>query len=650
MPPQAYRNEFAPLLAAMCMYAQIPLAIDLLALYANPFLMGTLYLLVHVLTLYLYIYICFRKSRGLTITNIGPGFRHQIGQLQQSNYPYVKVKVAILLLAVPEYAYLAWAAQSAGTAISTMLFQLWPVIFILVSSKLLDKARAETPIDILERSSKHADYILPSAMAFIGVTLVIASKHDWVMSTSAVDVREVWFGVGLAGCGAVAAAIIPYYNLSMGQSIANTSTAPPQVDSGSEGNSTRSDAEGDRDPDEEVYQILYAKLTSTRCAMPIVLTLAILLYLSDTQSGGGLGLAALLASLWIGTVLTLGAVFFRSANRILENRAKNAIFYFTPLLALLLLWRFGSIDVVHFDYFLMGALVIASANIVINTSADDRHHSVHLSFRGLIFAAWAAGAFVYSRDRFLDIETLAWPHENYWALLGVLSTVFILIYSFRTSRIANRITTEEERITQIVAEASDLVSRNVCERDLLDHLILGDAARNPSEARFHYESVFRRIRAAVQRHSGNLADSERLSSLQQLTNAHFQSRQRGREFSEVVALSILASVMCAVAVLARPTRAHPGSGSYEPMLIEFFAITFVAVIVFLLLDLVDRRNSRDASSFAYANSSASLDSLLLRFTNATVEKWERVASLAAFALLYVAFAYLLYRKWLLLDY
>ena len=86
--------------------------------------------------------------------------------------------------------------------------------------------------------------------------------------------------------------------------------------------------------------------------------------------------------------------------------------YAMPVLSLLWLFFFADAEVARFDYLVIGAAAIITANLLINFEAEIRW-----GFRALLLALGTFGAVVYLRDgvfKFLGVDPWRWTGGGYF--------------------------------------------------------------------------------------------------------------------------------------------------------------------------------------------------------------------------------------------
>ena len=145
--------------------------------------------------------------------------------------------------------------------------------------------------------------------------------------------------------------------------------------------------------------------------------------------------------LWAGLltglfVVSLSGTAVRQANLLTNNLGINALRYATPLFAVLWIFLFREPNYMNFNFLVIGATAIISANLLLNFEAEIR-----LGYKALILALWFCGTFIYLRQGI--------GFYDYFNLIEVAVVIFILVLSFRTDRFVRRTTNEENSVLEI---------------------------------------------------------------------------------------------------------------------------------------------------------------------------------------------------------
>ncbi len=281
---------------------------------------------------------------------------------------------------------------------------------------------------------------------------------------------------------------------------------------------------------------------------------------------------------------------FRIANLRTTNLGINAMIYFAPVLAVVWLAVFTSIKVTRVDLLIIGAAAVISVNVLINFRIEDR-----LGFKWLVLALWSSGLVIYLRDGWLETQLGSdWLIDGaeYYSLLTLSSTVFILILSFRTSRLVNRTIQEKNRAILLFRRLElHVLTNTICPKSL-EKLRDIDQAQRASHLRGAYEFIRGQIGAAKGPPGSSHISAEEASTLQHELDMLVHSKQQGRNLSELVVLSIFAIIMLIISLSTRPNLV-----SWSGFLVDLFAMLFAAATVFLTVNIFDRRRDRSHPTF-----------------------------------------------------
>lgn len=148
------------------------------------------------------------------------------------------------------------------------------------------------------------------------------------------------------------------------------------------------------------------------------------------------------------------AAALRKVNLTTDNLGVNALAYATPVFTLVWLAIFSEIAVASVPYLVIGTAAIVAANLLINFEAERL-----LGFKALVISLWACGTMVYLRDK----ASWGWTAQadRYFDILFLSATVFALILSFRTVRLASRTQEEDNRSFRLFRELEELARRGV---------------------------------------------------------------------------------------------------------------------------------------------------------------------------------------------
>ncbi len=521
------------------------------------------------------------------------------------------VKSWFLLLALlnaVEYALFSVSSDFVDVAISAVLFELWPLFFIPLAAWLLREGG---------RYRKNLRSALSlGAVALAGLVFVVISQTGG-FNLGDTSPSNLIAGAALALLAAASAACIAF-TLRWGKDFA------------------------DRLP---------ANVAGKDSTLPLSLFGAVVVSIVGAVLNAGIGftlgekvesdLPTYLGYGLLGGVLTqaVAALLLRKSNLTTNNLGVNALAYLTPIFSLAWLWLFSEIAVASVPYLVIGTAAIVAANLLINFDAERLW-----GFKALVISLWICGAFAYLRDP----GSWDWMArtDGYFDVLMLSATVFALILSFRTYRLAGRIQEEDDRGFALFEELAELERQGVIGPARVSEYVLTINRREGRELAAAYGQVHRALNAALAQAQG--AARERLVAAVVELNRLAHSRQRGTNFGEICALFLLAGMVVGIALFSRPAEVSGLTG----FLVEMFAMLFPAVILFLgfnVLDLERERSSRilepdpehggfRAAFGATASSGAAAESSNRR----TAEQW---ISIGVGGALIVAYAGLFLHKW-----
>ncbi len=334
-----------------------------------------------------------------------------------------------------------------------------------------------------------------------------------------------------------------------------------------------------------------------------------------------------------GTIYTAASISWRNANIITSNLGINAIGYSTPALTLLWLFLFWNIEVERPGLLIIGTAAIVTANLLINFEAEIR-----FGFKALILSLWGCGAFVYLRDDILRTLPVGWEWPKgdvYLGALAMSATVFILLLSFRVTRLVGRTRDEDNAIIRLFHDVDLMARRNVIDTSIRQHILDVDGAHNPEDLQAAYHRARTGLSEAAANASSN--DRTRLADAEAQLNIVVHSRGHGIEFGELFALVIFGGITVFLALASRPEVL-----GWAGFLFEAFAVLFSAVMVFLVISVWDLQGERTARVLQKGG----FGEYQIAFRDAGNRSFERWISAIIGMAIIVAYSYLLWQKWL----
>lgn len=348
--------------------------------------------------------------------------------------------------------------------------------------------------------------------------------------------------------------------------------------------------------------------------------------------------------------------------------AVTSIYYLVPIFALGWLRLFDRIEVARPDLLTAGAVGVVAVNMIMHLDPEGtRDRGLGASgghgYRAIVLSLWVCGVIVAFREDWMPDEWVQSSVGEYWGMLGVCATVFVLIMSFRQSRLSERRARMDEMMLRLHSQVLYLgragLLRNSTE--IGEHLRKIDVAPKPVDISQSYQEARELIIPQVAACSTD--DAQRSKSLQDLMidiDAFTNLRQQGRNFAELAVMTLFAGLTVLLALFVRPLDTEL---PFVAFVNDAVTMILAAAFVFLVFDLVDKRREADAplvervESQNMDTSSESQDTdtpsdddgefgwrlALHSVTDPTADRW--ISSLLGFAVA-VIFVSILYFKWL----
>ena len=288
------------------------------------------------------------------------------------NREIIKGYVPSILLLVSvingfDYALLAFSVRYIDVSVAAVLFEMWPIFFVLLRAKLEKQHLAFSTFILL----------FP---AITGLAFVIFSQSESNLGLQGLS-ADILLGGILAFGGGLASACTAF---SFKWALNLQKEMPPpsfQID-----NSAKVAV--------SLVPVLIAFVATNLISFPI--TIAIGLATGERVSFDTSGITLLGIGLLGGAfVQALGSKLYRISNVVSDSLGVNAIYYFSPCFTLLWLFLIGltlnlfggwqpkvsGINVTYIDLLIIGTTLIISSNLLINFNAEIR-----LGFKALLIA------------------------------------------------------------------------------------------------------------------------------------------------------------------------------------------------------------------------------------------------------------------------
>lgn len=289
----------------------------------------------------------------------------------------------------------------------------------------------------------------------------------------------------------------------------------------------------------------------------------------------------------------IGVWCFREGNLLTPTLDVNGINYLNPFLSVIWLIPFGMVQLEQWDYFIIGALIITATCILIAIEEKTNRKG----FRGLIVSLWSVGVLTYFREEWIQWPWLAdnTPWEwgvgsvDYYSIIVVSATIFILILSFRISRLVERTNKEEDqylRMNVLVTWMMEIKDDPTVDKlkPLLRNLDQSSKASSIGKLRDQFNCLFEDLRKNDNKDFKKFAHELELD-----VRLLCKSKERGRYLAENLVLYIFALVTIMVTMGTRPAV----TSDWNALLIDMLAFLFSAGICFMTINLVDLRLYRE---------------------------------------------------------
>ena len=501
----------------------------------------------------------------------------------------------LLLMTVEglQFALFAWSTEFIAVPAASVLLELWPlgVIAILAFGHRKEVKDGRNP---RYRRNIRALLLLLS-LAFAGVLFVVLSQVNTIGLTfstyigTPVSLGWTYFqGISLALLAAMAGSF-GAFTLLWGRDLADKLQKNLKETIGN-ANYTENSL--------ELFGAILGFAVGSFLSVPISLAFGL-------QNGEGMDHGALKSGLMGGVIVLFPGVYFvRRALLTTDNLGVAALGYGVPVITLGWFWLFSTlgvplwaemfsrtpapvwlvtlskIGVSSVPYLVIGTAAIISANLLINFEAERLK-----GFKALVISLWVCGTLVYLRD----MSSWGWAAQadGYFDVLFLSATVFALILSFRTVRLASRTQEEDNRAFHLFRELEELERRGVIRpgSGTFEHILTIDEKQG-LELERSYTTARRALNDILPQ--ADSPDREKLLALSTELDMLAHSRQQGVNFGEICALFIFAGLVVGTAVLSRPAAVSGLTG----FIVEMFAMLFPAVILFLVFNVLDLQRDR----------------------------------------------------------
>ena len=418
---------------------------------------------------------------------------------------FIDWRILLTILGNCEYALFAWSLKFIDIAVTTILFQSWPIFFLLLTALFLWK---DASIDPSGKGT--VSLILLIGLGIIGFGFIIFSQTGEIGKFGDAGLSHLIFGLLLA-LGAMSLSNLKAFGIDWGRNLGN------QLSGSLRGLGS----------DPAIFFVIISFLLSSLGAA--IVGLMVGLGRGEDFDFGLLSLA-FVAGLIINTT---AGVMWRKANMDDDDIGFNALGYAIPILALLFL----------------GATAIIVANLLIHFDAE-----VRWSFEALILALGGCGMVVYFRAEFFDwlgVPAWAWTGDGYFGSIALAATVFTLLLAFRVARLVTRTSDEENRTFSILRKLDSLVRREVINEDVRQCIMVIDETNNQATLKEYYLKTRQYIATAL---PSDDSDRQALNNTEAELDMLVRSKQVSPVLGEIFALLVLAGITIFLTMFTRPSE------------------------------------------------------------------------------------------------
>ena len=525
--------------------------------------------------------------------------RPRDGDHRRSITRLLRMPMVWMVVAHTNYAFFVWSTAYIDIAVSTTIYELWPLVMVLALARYDDSM-----VRARERGISNQQRAL-MVVAFIGLAFVILGQSDASWEAISIFGFEGLFGLVLALIAACLSGLYPVSNMIYadqlfvayshpGRSSGRGQDYPRQQQSRIETNNPLISA------DRAVLWFTSTGLVLS-AAFSVVFDVGVAVI---TASGStfreyqGIHMSSLAFGCLMGIMVHgVGMLLLRTANLKTSDLGINALFYSTPVLALWWLSLAG-ISLLRPDLFWIGAGIVLCANGLIQANPDQERNyakfesrrpwGTRLGLTSLVLSIWAIGTMIYLRDDLLPKVWLSWSESEYWGLVGLSATIFALIYGFRVSRLTARLADEDKRMLEFFRDVEMCVHDRQISPSILSAMREIDRGYD-TDLRAYYNQVCETLYRGYL--IGKL-DREQYASLRKQFDILVHSKQQGKDFAELIAIVLFAALTAALVVTTRPALSLSDPPNWGGFVIEVFGTFMVSVVVFLAFNLMDMRRDR----------------------------------------------------------
>ena len=553
-----------------------------------------------------------------------------------------------------QWVFFAWSVRLIEAAVTTVIYEFWPVLFLLIVALIRRSWARATKMDKPRKDSTAlADAVL-MLVAATAIALTIFSEQG-VGSQS--DIVGIPIGV--------VSAVVALGLAALGTSVEITVGEQPHLHH-KVVNRLRAMSSNDSRFQSPPEVFLKVYLSGTSVALPrLAAGILTILYgsLEAVNDSSMRSLSVVLLGAALGFSWAVSEPLYWFANHLSRSDTINSLYYGVPVVALGLLWAFTEVEVGNATMFLAGVTGVVAVNMALHLDPEGTGRTLGQTdvpvsghgFKALIVALWVSGTVVLLRDDLLPASMLAWAMPEYWAVLAVGATVFVLILSFRSARLTERRREADQMLLVVHAEIEACRDRGLLshdEREALAKSLHGiDTGRDPKQIGQSYFDLRKTLLTDVHARAGDQAVRDRLRALMRDVEILVNLRQGGRNMVELMVMTLFAALTVFVALFVRPLMHSSAPEPWIGFTVEIFAVAFSSAIGFMVFDLLDRGVERDRSLLREVTSEAinkdgQAPGWRLNMDSYTDSTAHRVLAGLLSGAVFAMFAVLLWFKWL----
>ena len=521
---------------------------------------------------------------------------------------FIDWRILLTILGNCEYALFAWSIKFIDIAVTTILFQSWPIFFLILSALVL---RRDARVDPSGKGLLSLALLI--GLGFIGFIFIIFSQTGEFGEFSELSLFHLVIGLVLAA-GALVLSNLKAFGIEWARDLGQ------QLSGSLRGLGS----------DPAIFFVIISFLFSSLGATVVGLVVGF-------GRGETFDIDLLAIAFVAGLIVnTTAGLLWRKANMADDDISFNALGYAIPILALLFLFFFEQADISRVDYLILGATAIIVANLLINFEAE-----VRWSFEALILALGGCGTLVYFRAdifEWLGVPDWTWSGDGYFGSIALSATVFTLLLAFRVARLVTRTSDEENRTFTILRKLDSLVRRDVINSEVRRCIMVIDESNNQATLREYYLRTREYIASALPQDD---SDRQRLNETEAELDMLVRSKQVSPVLGEIFALLVFAGITIFLTMFTKPGEPE----GWIRLLVDLFSMLVSSVIIFLMIYSIDLDRERDAHKLERVGESGG-DNYLLVFPDTEQRLFDQWLSVGVGAIIILVYAGLLAHKWL----